>query len=145
MIQPIICIIANRAPGRPTARDSLPSASIPWLACAGFDAGVAVEDADDAFIVVGEYEVVVGTAGCKVEGSVGVAVVVEQVDVPPLPAAIIWPSSIVLPPAYSSQIVNIRYAEAQTMSQPQLTPTDSIEFEMKYPVFEQRQSSIVVM
>jgi hypothetical protein len=117
-------MIANRAPGRPSARDSLPSAFSPWLDCAGFDAGVVVEDAGDAFVVV-------GTAGCKVEGSVGVAVVVEQVDVPPLPAAIIWPSFILLPPAYSSQIVTMRYAEAQTMSHPQLTPIDSIEFEMK--------------
>lgn len=83
----MICMQANIAPGKPTARVSFPSASSPWL---DWDVGVTVEDAGDEYVaVVGEAGVVVGTAGCKVEGNVGVAVVVEQVDVPPLPAAII--------------------------------------------------------
>ena len=115
---------ANRAPGKPTARDSFPSASNPWLVCVGWGVDGVVEDAGDA-------PVVVGTAGCRVEGNVGVAVAVEQVDVPPLPAAIIWPSFILLPPAYSSQMVTMRYAVAQTMSQPQFTPIDSIELVIK--------------
>ena len=115
---------ANIALGKPTARDSIPSASSPWLVCVGWGVGGVVEDTGDA-------PVVVGTAGCRVEGNVGVAVVVEQVDVPPLPAAIIWPSFILLPPAYSSQMVTMRYAVAQTMSQPQFTPIYSIEFVIK--------------
>ena len=87
--------MAISAPGMPIAKETLPSASSPPLELFGAPVGKDVpveEEVCESVVVDGEDHVVV-------TGAEDVVDVVEHVGLPPHPAAMIWSSFMLIPPA----------------------------------------------